>query len=392
MVRLEQEVTAVDAAVKALAKAKAANDPSAWQTARARLGPALATAHNQLERARTHAAEATADVEQRLDSTEKQLQALDRAAKNIGEAPLGWSPISREAAIIAIVAAPLDGGAHEGWARKMTALKAELAELSVPESRALATRLRKRHSNDPIAMALAPGVKITRSRYEEVLAFLDGARRREAIIATRSPIGRDADRASTSPGPQAADTVIADSMVALGIPAKNSCERARSTPDDAEAIVPHTHELMQTTAETLLPAFRASVDALDAPAALQLAQACVQGVAAVAAGRDRANAQARDADPSARARCQQGHAIESTPAPPVEIAVELEAHAQLAQRATELERAVRAFFGRVARDVSPQVFRGIVVGNGVQTPPGAATSPLETVLRESSTTVDLVIS
>lgn len=181
-------------------------------------------------------------------------------------------------------------------------------------------------------------------------------------------------------------------MAALGIATpEKQAENPGVAFGDVEMIVQRTHELLRTVSETLLPAFRAAVDALDAPGALQLAQACVQGLGAVLAGRDRAKARTRDADPAARARSQAGHAIDSSPAAPVET-WEMDAHKQLEEGAAALEREAQVFGKRMALEMSPQLFRGVVIGNGLQTPPGADTGSLDVVVRESSTTVDLVIT
>jgi hypothetical protein len=72
----------------------------------------------------------------------------------------GWNAVSREDAILAIVAAPIEGSAHDRWARKIAALKAELVQLSAAESRTLATRLTRQHADDPIATALAANVRM----------------------------------------------------------------------------------------------------------------------------------------------------------------------------------------------------------------------------------------
>jgi hypothetical protein len=158
-----------------------------------------------------------------------------------------------------------------------------------------------------------------------------------------------------------------------------------------EQIVMRTREFAQTTGDALLPAFRKAVDALDAPGVLQLAQACVQGLGAVLKGRDEAKARARDANPLARASCGPEHDIDASASMYVE-PWELEAHKQLDQSVSVLEMDVRALGNRVALELSPQIFRGLVVGDGIQRPPGGETNPFETAIRESSTTVDLVIT
>src|SRR5690606_11423188 len=99
---------------------------------------------------------------------------------------------------------------------------------------------------------------------------------------------------------------------------------------DAEQIMIRTREFAQTTGDVLLPAFRKAVDALDAPGALQLAQACAQGLRAVLDGRDQARARVRDANPAARASCGLDHDIDAPSSAPVE-AWELDVHKELGQ-------------------------------------------------------------
>ncbi len=86
--------------------------------------------------------------------------------------------------LIAILEAPLAPGetAASGYRRKEEAIGAVLATLSVPESRALLARLTAARPGDPLAEKLT---RLTAERRHRLLAFLAGARRREALRLQR---------------------------------------------------------------------------------------------------------------------------------------------------------------------------------------------------------------
>lgn len=159
---------------------------------------------------------------------------------------------------------------------------------------------------------------------------------------------------------------------------------------EAERSILETQEWMQIVGEVLVPAFRRAVDALDAAAALALAQRCAEGVRAVVDGRDRARSRTRDADPALRARSESGKETDASSVPPA--TWEFDVHKELEASVDLLHREVQAFGKRVATDMSPQIFRGVVVGDSVRLPPGAEASPFDVVVREGSTVVDLVIT
>jgi hypothetical protein len=181
--RFSREVTALDHALEAVRQASVAKDPQRWREAKQALDRRLMAAHASRERVDTNVADAA--VLQQINAAKAMLAERDRVARTLTEEPLGWTAVSREAELLAIAIAPIEGNVRDGWARKLAQLKSALASLSAVESRTLAARLRKQQPNDPLAMALSPGVRITRERFGELLAFLDGARQREALQSAR---------------------------------------------------------------------------------------------------------------------------------------------------------------------------------------------------------------
>lgn len=177
-----REVDAVQAALQSIENARAENDPAAWKRAADRLPSAVALAERDLERARALVA-ASPEAQQRLAEATKAFDDLKRRAANIGEAPRGWTEVSRESEILAVLTAPIEGSAQAGFARKEEALRAELAQLSVVESRALTKRLNTAHDGDAIAAAFK---RLRTDRRQRIIDFLDGARRREALQAAHN--------------------------------------------------------------------------------------------------------------------------------------------------------------------------------------------------------------
>jgi hypothetical protein len=119
-----------------------------------------------------------------LLSTERTLDEARASAASLVEVPKGWKPSTREAEIMAVLAAPIVGTSKAGYEQKEQALCAELAQLDPAESAALAARLRNAHAGDPIAAAVARMIPERRARIQ---AFLAGARRRAAVQTARRP-------------------------------------------------------------------------------------------------------------------------------------------------------------------------------------------------------------
>ena len=94
------------------------------------------------------------------------------------EAPFGWTPVSHEEQILATLTAPVEGSKQDGFAQKEQRLKANLAQLSPPESGQLAARLTKANPNDPVSVAFGrPSI----DRRGRILTFLRDARKRAAV-------------------------------------------------------------------------------------------------------------------------------------------------------------------------------------------------------------------
>jgi hypothetical protein len=157
---------------------------------------------------------------------------------------------------------------------------------------------------------------------------------------------------------------------------------------ETQTFIHQTRGFIDTTSATLVPAFRRAVDALDPPAALQLAQAAIQGLDAAGTGLERAEARGREADPYARTVSTPGQTAEAIP---VE-AWEVDEYDALKAEIEQLADEVRRLGHQMVIDMSPQVFRERAVLGSYQLPPGSDAEPLHTVIRESSTTVDLLIT
>ena len=178
---VSRAVDDIGRAVQAVRAAHAANDAARWQDARHSLDLQLASAKKSLASVRTHA---TPEQQAQVAGAEAKLTEHAASAATLTEAPLGWAAVSREAEILAIATS------KQGWLQKWAALAAEIDQLSVIECHGLATRMQKQHANDPIATALAPGVRITQTHRDRIVAYLGGARKREATrpVAHAKPV------------------------------------------------------------------------------------------------------------------------------------------------------------------------------------------------------------
>lgn len=147
-------------------------------------------------------------------------------------------------------------------------------------------------------------------------------------------------------------------------------------------------EVITTCTTILVPAFRRAVDAIDPAGAIQLAQAAVNALAAATGGFARATERAAAGDPYARARCEPGAPPDMTPIS----AGEIDEAASLRADVDGLGRQLHGLERHMLISMSPQVFRDRAVLGSCRIPPGAETNALEAVVRESSTTVDLLIT
>ncbi len=181
----KRNVATVRIAVEAVRQARAANDPKGWAAAKHSLDQRLAEAKCELVSARARASDASQESQRQLREAERAIIESEGSASELAEPPLGWAPVSREAALVALLAAPSDG-ARDGWAQKEAALKAEVDQMSPAECSVLTRRLTAQRAGDPIATALAPNVRITRSRFDALLEYLGGARKREAMKASHA--------------------------------------------------------------------------------------------------------------------------------------------------------------------------------------------------------------
>ncbi len=126
----------------------------------------------------------------------------DGAATKV-EAPRGWMPVPCEAELLAILTASIEGGAHAGFARMETALKAELAKLSSSDSRLLSQRLRSPHTDDRLAAELG---RLVPERRDRVLDYLADSRRRESLHGNVAASAAASTQRATPASPSASVT------------------------------------------------------------------------------------------------------------------------------------------------------------------------------------------
>jgi len=163
----ERELVAAETAYAAVT---AAGEPEGWEARRRDLEQAIAVA------ARTLDAALRAGGPQDLGALELRLAALVGGFAEL-RPPASYGPVAFESELCQVLAAPLVGGAHDGYARKEAALDELLRLLSVADSRALVARIEKPHPED----ALATGFRgLATERRARLLATLRGAARREA--------------------------------------------------------------------------------------------------------------------------------------------------------------------------------------------------------------------
>lgn len=222
-----REVQAITTTLEAVRKAHESNNPAQWHPAKETLGRQIERAHKSHERARSNAHDGTTESKQQFAAAETLLAQHEASAATLNDAPRGWNPISRESEILAVLVAPIEGGANAGYARKEQVLKAEISLLTVAESRQLVARLRKHDHSDPIANAFA---RLVPERRDRIADYLNGARKREAQAAARS--GTTTTRDATTP-PAFGDRVHAQSpfdwtatSIVLGEPAREDTRPA----------------------------------------------------------------------------------------------------------------------------------------------------------------------
>lgn len=272
---IEHHTAAAKEEIERLREAHAANDVARWTETRARLDGALREAERALPRARA-AADGSGALAGRLATAEGEIEASAIAARALTAPPSGIVRVPREAELEAVLAAPIAGSAAAGYQQKEAAVRAELDRLSPAESRVLADRLRRPRPSDALAALFG---RMTADRRGRLLAYLDDARRREALRVARAP--RPAAPASTSAlasAPASASASASSSSSALA-PASSSSSPFASSPASGPAPAP---ALPSTSSPALAPAASqvlASARALASAPALASSSALTSGPA-----------------------------------------------------------------------------------------------------------------
>jgi hypothetical protein len=178
IVGLERKTEEVQRRLDAVHEAYKANDPARWSGERTRLERAIRDAHQARDRIRSLQDERTREQTQRAASAERQLESLEASVSQLGDAPIGFAHVPGETEIERVLDAPMEGGAAAGFQKKEAQLRARFDELSVTDSRAVASRLRRARPNDPVAARFA---RMTADRRQRLLQYLDNAARRAAV-------------------------------------------------------------------------------------------------------------------------------------------------------------------------------------------------------------------
>jgi hypothetical protein len=173
-----RDVGAVGRTIADLKQTVDASDPASWHPQKSRLDRDLATARKRVGAARTNESDADPAARSELARAEATLAEQGAEASTFTSPPRGWSPVTNEEQIVAILAAPIVGSKQEGYAEKEAQLKVALAQLSPTDSQRLAARLAKPMKDDPIAAAFA---RLAGARKKAILTFLDDARKRTVL-------------------------------------------------------------------------------------------------------------------------------------------------------------------------------------------------------------------
>src|SRR5580698_1998258 len=111
-----RDVDTIANAIGRVKKAADANDPTQWHVEKASLDHDVAVARKHLDAARTSANDADSAAKSELARAESTFSAHVAEVAAFAEAPRGWTPVSREQEILAILAAPIEGAAKAGYA------------------------------------------------------------------------------------------------------------------------------------------------------------------------------------------------------------------------------------------------------------------------------------
>lgn len=180
VVRIGREI---DSATRAIATLRDATDePRDFVVSKDAITRDLERVEKALVAMRARRQDVPAELLPRLSHAEVALGVARGELFALGE-PKRWRNVVGEDNLLAILAKPLVGSAGSGWEVKERELTAALGLLSPADCRVLSERVRKAKPDDPIVAAFARMVPQRRMR---LLAFLDDARRREAIAAPAS--------------------------------------------------------------------------------------------------------------------------------------------------------------------------------------------------------------
>lgn len=190
VIRVGREVDSVARAIRTLKEAT--EEPREFSVSKDAISHDLERAATSLSAVRAHQQDVPPELLPRLSNAEVSL-GMARAELSALREPKRWRNVAGEENLLAILAQPVTGAAGRAWEAKERDLKAALAQLSPAECRVLSERVRKATSGDPIVAAFARMVPQRRLR---ILAFLDDARRREAIAPRRTTEQQVADDVS----------------------------------------------------------------------------------------------------------------------------------------------------------------------------------------------------
>ena len=186
---LEPEAELARDAVEAAGGAHAATVEERWGEPRARGAgaPFESSVHTEaVEASPEHEGQPVAieDSGRALEAEGGEIAAGPAAVGAPAEQPGEPARISREDALVAVLTAPIAGSVAAAYQQKEAAIRGELERLPAAECRVLAERLRRARPGDQLAALFG---RMTVERRGRLLAYLDDARRREAVRAARAP-------------------------------------------------------------------------------------------------------------------------------------------------------------------------------------------------------------
>jgi len=184
-----REVDAAEQQRVEVVDAHGANDLGAWRIARDKLGGAVKTATQAVEKARALDKGAAPASGAQLEGLEHRLGVVTSSLTSLDDPPKGYVEVALEADLLTAIRRRPEGVARTGFQQKEEAIRGLLARLTPADCRTLATRITKQLPGDALASAFVTASNLGADRQQRLLDFLKGAPRREALRVGRIDAG-----------------------------------------------------------------------------------------------------------------------------------------------------------------------------------------------------------